>query len=52
MWRHPADVRLYDRSDFSTGKEFFLLYEAKTNQVKGKTLSAELFGLKILVKLR
>jgi hypothetical protein len=30
----------------------FILYEAKAKQAKGKILSAELFGLKLLAKLR
>jgi hypothetical protein len=33
-------------------KVMFILCEAKGNQVKGKILSAELFGLKLLVKLK
>jgi hypothetical protein len=36
----------------SDRKGMFILYEAKANQVKGKFMSAELFVLKILVKLR
>jgi hypothetical protein len=30
----------------------FVLYEAKANQAKGRILSAELFGLKLLAKLK
>jgi len=30
----------------------FILYGAKVNQVKGKILSFELFGLKLLAKLK
>ena len=30
----------------------FILYETKANEAKGKTMSAELFGLKLLAKLK
>jgi hypothetical protein len=30
----------------------FILYAAKVNQAKGKILSPELFGLKLLAKLK
>jgi hypothetical protein len=30
----------------------YILYEAKANRAKGKALPAELFGLKLLAKLK
>jgi hypothetical protein len=33
-------------------KVMFILYEAKANRAKGNILSAELFGLKLLDKLK
>ena len=38
--------RLYGR------KLTYILCEARENQAKGKTLSAELFGLKLLAELK